>query len=65
MLQIGGTPLKLEYTDKKLASRARSTVLHGNAFNVPTPKLFYGIEVALKQAYMLGHEVGETEVLSK
>jgi hypothetical protein len=59
-------PLKLEYTNKEEADAARVQIAKGeNVQKVASQSLLFTISKTMSQAYMHGHENGETEILSK
>jgi len=53
--------LKLEYTNKEEADASRIQIAKG----VQSQSLLFAISNAMSQAYMLGYEIAETEILSK
>jgi hypothetical protein len=62
MPQIGGTPLKLEYTNNEEADASRIQIAKGeNVHKVQSTTLLYGIEQALKQALEAGQNLGQSE----
>jgi hypothetical protein len=66
MIQQGGATLKLEYINKEEGEAARNIFAKGESVHkVQTEKLIYAISNAMTQAYMLGYETSETEMLSK